>query len=468
MSRYVKVALFFIIVGGAGIGYMAMTGDGLSPVNTRAYDVVLEDAMGISARSKVYMAGVVVGKVREIQLEGDSARITLGILKSLELRENAVISRKASSILGTYILSLDPGTVLSPVLAPGGTIDSGHSADMSNIMGTVGDMGGQLYDILADFQQRHLELLAVSLETFNSIAGKLDARADEELEKVARILESAALIAERTDRLLAAREEDIGIALEEMRLAMENIRLISEQIAQGRGNLGQAVYDDQAYNKLVSTLEETEKAVVKLQGVIDGAGEFMNRVNGVGIMVDTHANYGFKTGHVRAGASLRLEPASGDRWYRIGVNGAPEGVNSRTVTSTTGTNPGYEDRTETRYTYSVDAELARRFGIVTVRGGLLESTAGLGVDVQPIRWASLSGEVFNFRTGQYPNVRGTATIYPFFNPDSNNPLKWIYVHGGVYNALSKDRDYFLGGGVRFTDREIKNLAGLALTTAGSN
>ena len=466
MSRYVKIALFFIIVGGSGIGFMLMTMDGLSPVNTKSYIAVLSDATGLSTRSKVYMAGVTVGKVREIHLEETNARIRIALLKDVEVHENAVISRKASSILGTYILSLDPGTELSPILPSGGTIQTDTSMDMNAIMGSVSEIGTQVSDILAEFQQNQMVLLALSLESIASIASKIEARVDEELDLITQILQNAALITERTDRILELRGEDISISLLEIRLAMENIRMISDEIAQGRGNVGQAIYDDRLYNSLLSTVEETETAIVKLQHVLDGAGEFIDRTNGIGLLVDTRVNYGFNSTYVRAGASIRLEPASGDRWYRIGVNGMPEGISSRTVTTTSGpSGTAIEEITETKYTYSMDAELARRFGILTLRGGLLENTAGFGVDIQPIPWVALSGEFFNFRTGYLPNLRGTVTIYPFFNPDKNNPLNWLYVQGGVYDALNKNRDIFLGGGLRFTDREIKGLAGLAFTTA---
>jgi phospholipid/cholesterol/gamma-HCH transport system substrate-binding protein len=178
--------------------------------------------------------------------------------------------------------------------------------------------------------------------------------------------------------------------------------------------------------------------------------------------VDTHAGYGLLSGKTKAGASLRLDPRSNDRWYRIGVSSSPEGVSSRTVTTVTDQNgvTAREDKTETRYTVTVDAELARRFGMVTLRGGLLESSAGLGLDIQPVRWVSVSGEVFNFKTGEAPNLRGTITIFPFFNPNSDKPWNWLYLRGGVNNAIARQRDYFLGGGIRFTDREVKGLVGL--------
>ncbi|MDR2048677.1 MAG: MlaD family protein, partial [Treponema sp.] len=464
ISKYVKVGLFFIILGVTGGAYIILSADGLSDFNTRSYTTTLEDATGLSSRSKIYLAGVAVGKVQEIELDGSIARIRLALLKDVELRQDATVSRKSSSILGTSILSLDPGTESFPPLLPGGFIGaSTGSADMSALMGTVSELGTQISDILSEFQANQMALLAVSLETFNSIAGKIDARTDDELDRLSRILESTALITEHTNRLLESREGDISAAILEMRIAMENIRQISEEIALGRGNVGQVIYDDRLYESVLSTVEETEKTVVKLQGVIDGAGEFMNKANGLGILVDSQANYGFLRNTVRAGASIRLEPASGDRWYRLGVNGAPDGVNNRTVTSTTVSGvTTVTDETETKYNFSIDAELARRIGIVTLRGGLLESSAGIGVDVQPFDRLVLSGEVFRFQTGNYPNLRGKVTLFPFFDPDSNNPLNWIYIQGGINDALrSSGRDFFAGGGVRFSDREIKGLVGLA-------
>lgn len=467
VSKYIKVALFFIVLGGAGTAYIVFSADGISGFNTRPYTVTLDDATGLSTRSKVYLAGVAVGKVEAIDLRGNTAKIRLGLLKNVEVRQDARLSRKSSSILGTSILSLDPGTELSPILPPGNEIGAEGTLDVNAMMGTVSEIGTQVSEILREFQVNQMALLAVSLETFNSIAGKLDARADGELDRVSRILESAALIGERTERLLAAGESDISASVEDIRLALASIRQISGEIAGGRGNLGQAVYDDRLYETILSTMQETEKAVVKLQGVIDGAGEILDRANGLGIQVDSRANYGFLRNTVRAGASIRLEPASGDRWYRVGINGAPDGVSTRTVTTTTaGGASSVVDETATSYNFSVDAELARRFGMVTVRGGLLESTAGIGVDIQPLSWFSLSGEVFRFQTGS-PNLRGTLTVYPFFNPDADNPLQWLYLQGGVYDALSSRRDFFAGAGVRFSDREIKGLAGLAASVSAS-
>ncbi|MDR2258157.1 MAG: MlaD family protein, partial [Treponema sp.] len=448
VSRYVKVALFFITLGIAGSVYVIVSADGLSDFNTKIYEVVLPDATGLSTRSKVYLAGVAVGRVRGITLENNEARLKLAFLKHVEIRQDARIARRASSILGTSVLNLEPGTELSPISPPGSTINADKgAADMTAVLGLVQEMGGQITQLLRDFQDNQLALLSVSLETFNSLAGKINAQSDAELERVSRILESTALITERLERLLAEGEMAGTGPAGDVYGALENIRRITDDIRQGQGNIGQAVYDDQLYASLLATVQRTEEAVIKLQaaldninslaknadGVVADAGVIVKKAMGLGVEVDTYGRYDVIAEQIRAGASLRLTPASNDRWYQIGVSSAPDGVVYRTVKETSDSSGGLkvEDTTETRYSFAVDAELARRFGIVTLHGGLLENTAGVGIDIQPVRWVNLSGEVFNFRKGEKPNLRGTLTVYPFFDPDSNKPWNWIYLRGGV-------------------------------------
>ena len=477
-ASYIKIALFFVVLGGAGAGYVVLSANGISDFNTKTYEAVLEDASGLSTRSKVYLAGVPVGKVRNIDLSGTEARVRFVVLKDVELRRDAVLSRKPSSLLGTSVLSLNPGTELSPIIPAGSMINTAPPlGDMNAAMSLVQDIGGQVNLLLEEFRTNQLALFAVSLETFNSIAKKLDSESEAQLDRISRILESAALISERTERLMRSSEGDIGGSITDIHEALANIRFITGEIAEGRGNLGQALYDERLYNSILATMEKTEAAAGKLGDalesintlakstdvVVNNAGEVVNKALGLGIQVDTNARYDIIAQTARAAASIRLDPASNDRWYRIGVSSTPDGVSSRTVKETldsSGSRTGYEDTTETKYSISVDAELARRIGLFTLRGGLLESTAGIGMDFQPFKWVSLSGEVFHFETGELPNLRAMLTFYPFFDPDSNKPWNWIYLRGGINDALNDNRDYFVGAGIRFADREVKGLVGL--------
>jgi len=427
MNSYVKIGLFFIILGGAGTAYLVMASSGLNSLNTKPYEVTLPDATGLSTRSKVYLAGVAVGRVSAIRLEGREAHLRLALLKNVEVRQGAALARKSSSILGTSILALEPGPAAAAPIPPGGVIETDRKTPgMDEMLGTVRELSGQLSGILEEFQKSQMALITATLETFNSIAGKIDAKTDEELERVSRILESAAIIAEKTSAILDERGDDAGAAMGELRAALANINGITGEIRSGQGNLGRTVYDDGLYTGLLAAVQKTGEAADKLNTALEGAQEVINKATGLGVAVDAGARYDFLSGSARAQASLRIEPASNDRWYRVGVSSAPDGIPSRTITEISDENGNvtyYSDKTETTFPFSVDAELARRFGIFTLRGGLLESTAGLGLDIQPARWLSLSGEVFNFGDSLTPNLRGAVTFYPFFDPDSEQALE---------------------------------------------
>lgn len=474
LPRFLKVGLFFITLGTAGTGYVVLSSDGFNRLNTKIYEVVMDDVTGLTTNSKVFLAGVPVGKIRSIDLSDNQALIRVAFLKDIEIRGNAQISRKSSSILGTSVLTLAPGNETEPLIMEGGRIGAvGGNGDMTSI---AQDLGGELSAMIRELQTNQLQLLQVSLETFNAIAKKFDDRSEAELDRMTRILESTALLTERMERLLADKEEDLSVSVGEIRFALENIRSITGEISAGEGNIGQAIYDDSLYNSILATAQRTEEAASKLDSalssindlavnadrVVTDAGTIVSKATGLGVQVDSGARYDVLSSTMRAGASLYLNPRSNDRWYRVGVASTPEGIRSRTVTETSVNGGSIQrvDSTETVHTVAIDAELAREFGSLTLRGGLLESTAALGVDFKPVRWVSLSGEVFNFRSGEAPNLRGTLTLFPFFDPDSEKPWNWVYLKGGVNSALNANRDYFFGAGVRFTDEEVRGLVGL--------
>jgi len=165
----------------------------------------------------------------------------------------------------------------------------------------------QISSLIKEFQSRQMELMAVSLQTFNSIAQKLDERSTAELDRVTRILESSALITERVNKILQDREGDVTASTIEVRAALENLRAATEEIQKGNGNIGKAIYDEQLYATLLSTVQKTNEAAVKLQTALDNinhlatnadqvvseAGIIVSQASGLGVQVDTQTRYDF-------------------------------------------------------------------------------------------------------------------------------------------------------------------------------
>ncbi len=447
VGRYVKIGIFFISLTVAGTGYVLMSTDSFGTLNTKIYEVALQDATGLSTNSKVFLSGVAVGKIRSIELDGSQAVLRVAFHKDVDIYEDAEVSRRSSSILGTSMLVLDPGNPLRANLASGGRIQpSAYAGDMGSLMGSAQDLAGGLADFIRDIQENQYQLIGATLESLSSFSQKMDSRLDAELDRVSEILISTASIVESVDRLMLSRETEFSEAVGDISQILANLNKASEALNRGDGSAGRLLKEDDAYEGLLTILHETEETLRKIQTGIDGAegliestklvvedaGGIVSQASGLSVHVDTHSYYHFLASDLSAQASLYLLPRKGDRWYRLGVN--------------TGS--------------TIDVELARRFGYIVLRGGMLEGTAGLGIDVNPLDWASLSVEALQFAKGGLPNLRARFRLYPFFNPDSEKLWNWIYLDMGMREILSEERDFYFGAGLRFADSEVRGLIGL--------
>lgn len=72
------------------------------------------DASGLAVRGRVQIAGIPVGEIDGISLEGTRAKVWLKIRNDVDLREDAVVTKRSESLLGDYLLDLNPGTEGAP------------------------------------------------------------------------------------------------------------------------------------------------------------------------------------------------------------------------------------------------------------------------------------------------------------------------------------------------------------------
>ena len=78
----------------------------------QAYTVFVRmaDASGIAKQSQVRIAGIGVGRVDTIRLEGGKARLDLKINSDVPLYDDAAVIKASASLLGEYYVAIVPGT----------------------------------------------------------------------------------------------------------------------------------------------------------------------------------------------------------------------------------------------------------------------------------------------------------------------------------------------------------------------
>jgi phospholipid/cholesterol/gamma-HCH transport system substrate-binding protein len=106
-----KVGLLVLVAGVAFIAFFTFTKkSNLNDKDSLTVTALFRDASGLGAKSRVQTAGISIGEVADIHLEGVKAKVTLRLRKDLALHTDATISKRSESMLGDYMLDLTLGT----------------------------------------------------------------------------------------------------------------------------------------------------------------------------------------------------------------------------------------------------------------------------------------------------------------------------------------------------------------------
>ena len=113
----------FIIAGIVCLGYLSIRVGQMEIVGGKDYDIfaVFSNSGGLKPGSSVMIAGVPVGKVREVTLENYQARIVLSLEEHIEIQDDAVASIKTKGLIGEKFVDITPGGS-EMIIPPGGRI----------------------------------------------------------------------------------------------------------------------------------------------------------------------------------------------------------------------------------------------------------------------------------------------------------------------------------------------------------
>lgn len=478
MSRYLKIGLFVTVVGIGTVLYVMETAERVGSGQTYIVHAFVPDATGLLIDSSVRLAGVDVGRLRNIELDGNRARLTLEIRGDVQLYDDAVIAKETQSMLGTATVSIEPGTGRGAMLSDGAVINNvRQQASISDAVGNANLLAANAADLVSELSaylqdeqtvaalneivqvtretvvatsallEQNLDLARSSMQSIESFSVRLDQQSVSVLLSVQQVLDTTVSITERLDSLVDENDDsvnrsirDLEESIESLRTVMasfeqtaDNVEVITQRVRDGEGNVGRLLGEDQLYERIVNVTGQAE--------------EFLDSTIGIGVQVGLQSEYLTQQLATKDRFELRLVPDPEQKYYSVGVVSVP-GLEER------GADP--ENSKELLY----NLQLARVWGPLTVRAGVLENTGGVGLDLRPLDQIELSAEAFDFGADGGVYLRGYGTLYPFYDPESNNPLNWLFLAGGVDDAMDVyQRDYFVGAGVRFSDRDLRGLIG---------
>jgi phospholipid/cholesterol/gamma-HCH transport system substrate-binding protein len=484
MSQAVKVGLFMTI-SLLVLGWLVLSVEDwkLFGAKGERVDALFESVVGLDDKAAVRMAGVRVGRVDGIRLEGRKARVSLLLDQPLALTQGTVAAIANQGLLGDKFVELQPGPEGAPPLPPGSVLEGRTPVSFDQAMakieqigasiesfmgGASGAGGGGLGELISSIRATSDELRAVIAENRTQLGGtvrnfeRFSAALAEDLprltDQIERVLAQVdAVVAENRGNLKdsMANVKDVS---ERIQTSVDNLNAITDKIARGEGTIGKLVNSDEAHDELMSALGGVEKGVGAL-------GDALGRVQKLKLDLGLDGSYLSELEDSRTAFRVDVLPQgeASPRFYRFELVSDPRGrvfekTETETVTrpdgstETTVTNRLVRDEQRNNYSALFGFPFAERRGALWA--GIIENSGGVQVDYSLLGaklWFSLEAFDFGRERDLDPHLRFTTQW---------NFHKNLYLKGGYDDPLVDEfKSPFLGAGVRWSDDDLKYLMG---------
>jgi len=184
---------------------------------------------------------------------------------------------------------------------------------------------------------------------------------------------------------------------------------------------------------------------------LSGVRKIVGKVDAIRTELSVYSGINTESGG-QSIVALKLFP-SPERFYQLGLSTSEWGLSRerRTTTVTDGVESIQLHREEQKEGYQFDIQVARKVHNWSIRGGLFESTGGVGVDYEKADWGTLvSLMIFDYRDNFGPNLR--------LSTDSH---VWNVFYGRFTfdDMLTENRSWTVSVGMRFLDEDLKGLMG---------
>ncbi len=488
MAQAVKVGIFAVICL-VVLAVLIWKIEDLNPFapEQRRVDVVFDSVAGLDEKATVRVAGVRVGQVETLGLgpNGRNARVTIRLEKPLDLRAGTIARVANLGLLGEKYIEILPGPPGGPPLPPDAVLPGETPVSLDDAMAELGeigksiqkatgsfsnvDLGGSIDRLVKDLELTSREIRLVVAEnraTVNSTLDNFNRASDTLARELPRLADQMNRTLSQIEGILAENRSNVSGSTENihelttsLQTSVDNLNRISGKIASGEGTIGKLVNSEEAHEELVATLDSIQGGVKSISGTLGAINRFK-------IDLDMQAAYlpGIEEEDgtsSRSQFSLDIDPQDEYRLYRAGIVNSPQGKRRQKTREVTVTNP--DGTVETTTTKTLERErsyqVSALFGYkapqdLRLWAGLIESSGGAQVEYPLFDkrlWLSFEAFDFSRPDDEAPHLRLSGRYQ--LNPN-------LYVIGGYDDFLeSRYNSLFLGGGIRWSDDNIKYLLG---------
>jgi phospholipid/cholesterol/gamma-HCH transport system substrate-binding protein len=236
------------------------------------FTALAPDAAQVSTGARVYLHGVDVGSVSDVGLGDRGVAVGLDVSGDVEIPRDSRAVIEPSGFLGSQLVRLVPGGA-QETLSAGDTIAAGTGPSLQSVATRLGGRAEDVLDrtarVLSDSTVRALRTGAGDLSgTLRELRGLVRA----ERESIGRLLETLNRTSdnlarategpelERTVTRLDSLARELNRTSEGLTASSESLASILEKTDRGEGSLGKLVNDDRLYERVTAAAENLQSA----------------------------------------------------------------------------------------------------------------------------------------------------------------------------------------------------------------
>jgi phospholipid/cholesterol/gamma-HCH transport system substrate-binding protein len=267
VSTEVKVGIF-VFLGLIVLGYMTLRVEKFKLKGAEGYEIaaLFDSVSGLLKGSPIQIAGIEVGRVKDISLTGNQAKVTMTIRKGIPIFSDARASLKTQGVLGDKYVEIYPGSEKTSRLASGGVIrDTLTPVELDHLLAKAQPVVDDIRSVTKTLS-----------EVLGSETGKNDLKGT--FSNISKATDDIRNITQRLTR----GEGTIGKLVrddtlyKDMRITMTGLKESMTQINEGKGTLGKLIKDQEFYDETKKTLTSLQKVAEKIDSGEGTLGKLVN------------------------------------------------------------------------------------------------------------------------------------------------------------------------------------------------
>lgn len=461
MKLEAKIGLFVVAVLGALL-FLSTQVTTFGKWGQEGYIVnaYIDDASGIEQHTHVLMNGVTIGDVEKIEIEGKQVRLSLTIHQGVKIPEDSLIVVAQESLLGSKVLNIIVGDSTTILSANGKLSQARRYASFDQTSDSVNAAAKELELLLRDFRstldEEHRQAIQDLIIAFRDVGVNLDGMIVDNRPDLREAIVNFKNMSAGFNQTAATVNKDLPEI-------MARLNSLSTRIDNLSGSLETKLPD--AVDKFVAIEDNISTILVEnrspLKATVASAGAFFKSGEEAFGKIDSMLS-NFTTSELQV--AMHSDYMMRDQYAKVylGVTYLPNPETYYMLDLVSGSDfnkyPGGTPKHEEGATY-YSAQYGKRFDNLLLRGGLIESTGGVGVDYftnhDKLKY---SAEAYDFNAvndlrAERMHLKAQVRY---------QLLKHLELYGGWDNFLNpKSQNLFLGLGMRFIDNDLKYTFGAA-------